>query len=223
MKHPPFKMKTETTMEKYRQDTFYDKEPETIAWIDSFDPGAVFYDVGANVGVYSLYLASQDPTAKIYAFEPSSANWKAMEQNIIMNGFENIRTVLMAVGRSDKTVRFLETSKESGATGGQISDRGISIPCVTLDKFAKLAPAPDYIKIDIDGQELDVVCGMVRIMMSAKSVLVECSPQSRAYVIRMMKMADLTMGNRFNTMVPHSRERRKREGIPEENIIFTRS
>ena len=50
------------------------KQPATIEWIDSFSPGSVFWDVGANVGVYALYAARRGD-AKVVAFEPAAVNF----------------------------------------------------------------------------------------------------------------------------------------------------
>src|SRR5512139_1901242 len=80
-KDPPFVMHIDTSMERYRWDTFWTKEPETIAWIDSFEPGACFWDIGANVGVYSLYAASLDRGLDIYAFEPAEPNFQQLARN----------------------------------------------------------------------------------------------------------------------------------------------
>ena len=88
MKELPFKMIVETEIEKWRHDTFWEKEPETIAWIDDMEPGEVLYDVGANVGVYALYAASRG--IKVVAIEPVFENFSRLMQNIELNGFNNV-------------------------------------------------------------------------------------------------------------------------------------
>ena len=75
----PFKMRTETPMEKYRAETFWDKEPECLAWIGSFAPTDEFVDIGANVGVYSLFANSLYPDMWVYAFEPMKENMEALQ------------------------------------------------------------------------------------------------------------------------------------------------
>src|SRR5437879_5933266 len=54
----------------WRARTLFSKEPETIEWIRSFGPDDVFYDIGANVGIYSIFAGVR--CRKIYAFEPES-------------------------------------------------------------------------------------------------------------------------------------------------------
>src|ERR1700686_2346137 len=60
------------------------KETDTIQWIDGFEDGAVLWDVGANVGIYSLYAAIQK-NVSVLAFEPSAANFHVLTRNIHLN------------------------------------------------------------------------------------------------------------------------------------------
>lgn len=228
MKLLPFKMRQKTDLEKWRADTFWTKEPETLAWIDSFKPEDVFFDVGANIGIYSLYCAAVHPDVAVLAFEPAIANFRSLDYNITLNGFENITPGMTAIGNVDGFVKFLAAFADdgvspAGASGGQVSLQGVVIPAVTIDS---LAIAPDHVKIDIDGQELDVLLGMIETLPEITSILVEVTPDTKSSIMHWMSRstwAGLTTLNRFNTMTPHSRERRIREGIPQENIVFTRS
>jgi len=215
----PFKMRTETPMEKYRAETFWEKEPETIAWIESFDPHDIFFDVGANVGVYSLYAASLFPKMTIHAFEPMWMNYEVLKMNIKANGF-NILPWSVAVGNYDGQDLLDIPDAEAGKSGAQISNNGVY--AVKVIKIDTLLVYPHHVKIDIDGRELQVILGMRRALSRAKSILVEVGRQSRQPIMDIMTGAGFTTDNRFNTMSPHSRERREREGIDAENIVFTR-
>ena len=120
-------MRCDTPMERYRWETWDTKEPETIAWIDSFEPGTCFWDVGANVGVYSLYAGSLDRDIKILAFEPHEANntklhlnWDESRFMMRPDGFAKIEVLAFALG--DRTGEcWFETDKmEAGTSGGQV-------------------------------------------------------------------------------------------------------
>ena len=67
-----------------RADTLLTKEPDTVAWIDRFPPDTMFWDVGANVGVYSLYAAII-AGARVLAFEPGSPTYQVLNRNIQIN------------------------------------------------------------------------------------------------------------------------------------------
>ena len=64
------------------------KEPDMIRWINGLSNDAVFWDIGANVGVFSLYAATQQ-SCKVLAFEPAAANFYALTRNISLNGLGN--------------------------------------------------------------------------------------------------------------------------------------
>jgi len=63
-------LSTPNFLMRYRYNTFFSKEPETLNWIDGFEQNSVFYDIGANVGLYSIYAAKKK-NAQVYSFEPS--------------------------------------------------------------------------------------------------------------------------------------------------------
>lgn len=71
---------------EWRARTLLTKEPETIRWIDGFSPGDTFWDIGANVGVYSLYAAKRG--ARVLSFEPSPGNYYLLSRNIEINALD---------------------------------------------------------------------------------------------------------------------------------------
>ena len=219
MKKLPFKMRQETDLEKWRAETFWTKEPETIEWIKGFK-GGTFYDVGANIGVYSLYCAAIHPGMMIIALEPLPANHIALSENIRLNGFDII-VMPIAVGSRPINIKLEIADNIPGASGSQVDENG-DIPIIQqrLDMFGCIRP--DYIKIDIDGQELGVLQGATEVLKNVKSVLVEIHPKDAAEILKLMVLGDFIIEAKYNNVSPHSRERRKKEGIPEENIIFTR-
>jgi len=220
MRNPPFKMRTETEMEKFRYRTWESKEPETLAWIKSFNPNDVFFDVGANVGVYSLFASSLYPEMTIWAFEPMKANYAALIQNIEMNGFHNIKAFRQAIGNRTGWVDLDRGDGARGESGAQVTDREGRTWIASIDDLR--AAHPDHVKIDIDGQELEVVKGMKRTLHDVKSILIEVSTVSKGPVMDILTAAGFMTDNRFNAMTPHSSDRRAAEGIDAENIIFTR-
>jgi len=226
-------MITETPMERYRHDTWDTKEPETIAWIQSFNDGDVFFDVGANIGIYSLFCAATHPNCNILAFEPHQANFFRLLDNIKLNGFDNITPFMYCVGDKTGHMDFTGFSDEVGSTGGQMSESGEvgELACWSLDDFiihGFYSPNPNHIKIDIDGQELAVILGMKETLKSPalKSILVEIDKNNSDVSVLMYLLfmqSGFTTDNRFNKMKNHSRVRRAKEKINVENIVFTRS
>lgn len=233
----PFEMIKETEIEQYRAKTFWTKEPETIEWIKSFKPDSTFYDIGANIGVYSLYAASLYPAMTIYAFEPHAANAMRFFKNIERNGFVNIRPFPCAIGHEDKMESFYIKNKEVGSSGGQLAsnidennERFIPVGTSTVFTFKidtltsfPLLSGPDYIKIDIDGQEDLVIAGARETLKDPrlKSVLVEINGTPEC-MMNIFRHNGFTINNRFNSMANHSTIRRRKEGIKARNVIFTR-
>ena len=75
----------------WRVDTYFSKEPETLEWIDSFQEkeNLIFWDIGANIGLYSIYNTLKNNNSKTIAFEPSTSNLRILSRNISINSFED--------------------------------------------------------------------------------------------------------------------------------------
>jgi len=232
----PFKMIQETPMEKYRAETFWLKEPETLVWIESFAKNATFFDIGANIGVYSLYVALFGLNMRICAFEPFEANMVRLQKNTELNEFTNIWVYPYAMSNFNGVSKFYLPKTEIGTSGGQINTKideyGVEFQpekeqvtlVTTVDAFIEEHTIyPNYLKIDVDGQEWEVIQGMAKILenIHLRSVLVEIN-NNRQEIFNAFWAAGFTNENLFNTMRNHSRVRRAEEGIKAENVVFTR-
>ncbi len=227
----PFKMIVETDIEKYRMDTFWTKEPETIEWINDFKSPYIFWDIGANIGIYSLY-AAVTKWGNIYCFEPMINNFNALMQNIRLNKFKNIQAFPIGIMGEFGYDYLYNPSTEKGISGSQIGTIGnilsvadnYSILYHSIDELAEIMHSPNYVKIDIDGLEFQVVCGMLKTLRNndLKSVLIEINDYPKDTILKIFDAYGFTTNNRFNKLKNHSRVRRAKEGIKVENIIFTR-
>jgi len=172
------------------------KEPETVAWIQStLRANDVFYDVGANIGAYSLVACAQDAIElHVYSFEPGFSSYSALCRNVILNNFQD-RIVPINVALSDQdglgTMEY--SSFSSGAALHRIVGRvkgtddarcatRFSVLCARLDELIERfgLANPTVIKIDVDGGELAVIRGARRTLAlaSMRSLLVEVDVQS---------------------------------------------
>ena len=172
---------------RWRADTFSEKEPETLSWIDGMTRKSIFWDVGANMGLYSIYAAKRR-NLRVFSFEPSIFNLELLGRNISLNALSQ-KITIVPVALSDQTKPNL--MKHSQTTwGGALSSFGVTfddsgnlyksiIEYDTLGFTADylvyqgLVAQPDYIKIDVDGIEHLILSGARNILMSAKSLLVE--------------------------------------------------
>lgn len=127
-------------------------------------PGSVFFDVGANVGYYTL-LASVLVGAggRVVAFEPDRGNARRLREHVRINGADNVTVVEAAVAEVSGTAGF---APDRGGLGGALTDSGGDrVSTVTLDDAVRDGlPAPAYVKIDVEGAESRVLSGAVRLL-----------------------------------------------------------
>ena len=146
------------------------KQPATIDWIDSFERGSVFWDIGASVGVFSLYAALGTDT-KVVAFEPAAVNYYLLSANCEANKLnERIDCLLVGVGRERSIVR-LEASQFRPARSFSFrgkrhepyESRQAAI-VLSIDELVEEygLPCPNYIKIDAPGASEAIVAGATR-------------------------------------------------------------
>lgn len=164
------------------------KEPETIHWLEThLRRGDVFFDVGANVGAYSLVAAKATlGHCRVFAFEPMAANYMRLVENILRNACGGV-VVALPLALSDRTelARFHLASLETGAAehAGLVSDGGRpaglfqDLVCVRLDSAVDLfsLPLPNHLKLDVDGAELRILTGGEKTLRrpELRSVLME--------------------------------------------------
>lgn len=172
----------------WRAKTLTTKEPDTINWINSFGPNAVLYDVGANVGLYSLYAALAG--ARVISFEPEAQNYALLNRNIHANAFQDKITALNIALGDTNSISHLYLSRfevagalhnfgkpldynkrpfvpefKQGVMGARLDD--------LIENFGM--PIPTHIKIDVDGCERAVIDGALKSLRDPrlKSILIE--------------------------------------------------
>jgi FkbM family methyltransferase len=125
-------------------------------------PGQVFYDIGANVGYYSL-LASRyiDTTGFVVAFEPLPRNIEYLSRHASLNKLNNLQIIPMAVSDRSGKDNFSYTDDPSACHITPEGDTEVMV--TTLDKLVKekKIPPPNIIKVDIEGSEIDFLKGAV--------------------------------------------------------------
>jgi FkbM family methyltransferase len=214
----------DTEVERFRLGSCR-KEPETVAWLeDSVRPGDVIYDVGANVGAYSL-VAAHLAGAKgiVYAFEPGFATFAKLVKNVFLNDLQLSVTPLNVALADETGISHLTYSSfRPGAAlhtfGGAVATRMTQpVLAYRLDELLEgfgLRP-PDLIKLDVDGAELGVLRGMDTILAKGRprSILVEVeegTPTTEEIVA-------MLSGHHLQLTAKHKHER---SGVS--NFIFTR-
>ncbi|HWG58351.1 MAG TPA: FkbM family methyltransferase [Candidatus Acidoferrales bacterium] len=136
--------------------------------------GCVFYDLGANIGFFSLLAARLvGSRGRVYSFEPDAITAQRLRRNVAQNGAANVSVVEMGVWSSTKLLHFMEAAHSSPDRGtGFVNPSGAAgaaaIPCASLDDFCKGAPVPNAIKCDVEGAEMEVLRGAQRILAEAR-------------------------------------------------------
>jgi FkbM family methyltransferase len=142
--------------------------PVQQALADHVRPGATFYDIGANVGFFTVLGARLvGPAGWVYSFEPVPENAAFVRRNLAANGLTNVEVIERAVSRASGKGEFV-LARYSG--GGALSTASrppdamgtLGIDVVAIDDLLARSAlrAPDVVKVDVEGSELDVFVGM---------------------------------------------------------------
>lgn len=180
---------TPTALTKYRAVTFASKEPETLLWIEGIPERSVLMDVGANVGIFSVYAALAR-NCKVYAIEPSLLNLDILLRNIVNNRVAKLVTVIPLALSDTDAVQTMFMSQQGFTWGGAHNSIGKNIGqdgqplntpiessqlSITIDSLISQfqLDEPKYIKIDVDGLELLVLKGASSALKKVDSILIE--------------------------------------------------
>jgi FkbM family methyltransferase len=146
-------------------------------------PGAVTYDIGANVGYFSLLAARlAGPEGQVYAFEPLPRNIDYLKKHVAINAIENIEVVEAAVSAQSGEAHF--DLGASSAMGHLAESGGITVRMVSLDEMlaaGELRP-PDYMKVDVEGAEYEALKGAQELLAQHKPILFLDTHQREAHL-----------------------------------------
>ena len=232
-----YRFRCETVREFNRCLKIFTKEPGTVEWIDqNVKSGDIFYDIGANIGVYSILAASRTgKKGRVYAFEPHGANFARLIDNITANNLQQI-VFPNNFALNDKE-GFFPFHYKSGAVGTSDSQLSVSndeamdesATRITELKYATTIDhlidsgeikAPDHIKIDVDGNELLILEGMSRLLSGTqrpRTIQVEMNDPHKISILEFMKDHRYRLADKHYT---RSGSRKIKEGSDPEALSY---
>jgi FkbM family methyltransferase len=202
-----FQMYTPNRICIYRHSSFSNKEPELLEWIDRYGGDGGFFDIGANIGIYSLYYAKVH-SGKVYSFEPSVFNLKQLAKNVSINKLHDQVTIITnPLSNKTSIATFINGSDDEGgalsAFGVEydqdgkniVSDLRYNILGFALDDLLKnnfISQNPSLIKIDVDGIEPLILKGAEKTLLcpTLKSVLIEVNETFSEHYLEVNKLME---------------------------------
>jgi FkbM family methyltransferase len=207
---------TPNNITNWRVDSFFTKEPETLKWIDTFSKkkNIIFWDIGSNIGLFSIYNALKNKNSQTISFEPSTSNLRILSRNISINDIKNIN--IMPIPLTNKKNKFLIMKESQFTYGGGLNSYGekynfegkIYISNMNYKLFGttinylleqKILKIPDYIKIDVDGIEHLILegCGKYLSDKKIKSVSIEINEN---FTNQYKKILNIMKKNKFKIL-----------------------
>jgi FkbM family methyltransferase len=145
---------------------------EMLAWKRALEPGSLFVDVGANVGLYTIWCI--EAGAEVIAFEPSRIARQRLLSNLKLNGYR-AEVVPAAVGEAEGTLRLtseLDNQNHLLLSGGSEEVESEEVPVLTLDGLVGDRTV-DGLKVDVEGAELLVMKGARRLLEERRIKLIQ--------------------------------------------------
>lgn len=212
-----------TTEWRYR--SLYEKEPETIDWLNQIQADEVLWDIGANVGLYTVYAAAMR-RARVLAFEPLASNYHVLNMNIELNSLAP-RARAFCLAFADHTACDVLNARGTQAGEAQcsfeeaINDQGKQFTPkfqqgmigYSIDEFVeRFTPEfPNHVKLDVDGIEDKIVAGAGKTLRDPrlKTLSIELNAERAEAVERVRHDVEragfvLTRQDRTSPMYPNS-------------------
>lgn len=201
------KFYTPSLLASFRAKTIFTKEPDTIDWLNkNGSKNNCLFDIGANLGLYSIYYAKKFD-AKVFSFEPSFKNLELFARNISLNALqENISVISNPLTDKFLVSKYYQGDFKAGAAEASfdnkrfIEEQEIENKRINVDKEKifyntlgvsidnlidkNLIDLPKLIKIDVDGNEIEILDGCKNLLDRVKkiSILIETRPQTEKIV-----------------------------------------
>ena len=236
-----YRFRCENLWELTRSMSLFTKEPGTCEWIrNEVAQGEVFYDIGANIGIYSILAAFRvGNNGKVYAFEPHSVNFSRLATNIVANGLHQIIVPCnFALNDVDGYFPFNYSSLEGASADSQlgtvqgaheneyrpeVSELKSAASVDGLIEAGTVRP-PHHVKLDVDGNELLILRGMERLLKGdsrPKSVQIEINKRDKERIVPFMEKHGYELAHKHYTA--SGMKLIKKGGDPEDytyNAIF---
>jgi FkbM family methyltransferase len=194
------------------------REPEVLDWIDGFEKGCIFFDVGASFGTETLYSAlKKEGPKKIVSFDLDLESSFNLAYNISLNNITNVDQYFLALSDKLNLNSYKCVTQYYYIEGRKQYDNVIyKTMSISMDQFINMAHIfPDYIKIDVDGAEESIISGMTETVQNKKlrSVVIEVSDKSEPAISNFFQKAGFRIENERVLTT---------DGTGFKNIIFTR-
>jgi len=190
-------------------------------------PGDIFFDVGANVGSYTL-LASGVCRAKTKAIEPVSATFDLLVKNIELNSLQNkTQLINAAAGANEGTLTFTTNEDVTNHVieAPEQSEAHARVPVVTIDSLI-IDGEPNLIKIDVEGFETEVLNGMTKTLMAKtlRAIIIELNGSGNRYGFDESQIHKLLVSKHFTPYHydPFSRKLSELASYGTHNTIYCR-
>ena len=199
---------TPNKLTETRVNDIFHSEIETINWIKKFNKSKkiIFWDIGANIGIYSIYAAIKHKNIEITSFEPSTNNLRVLSRNISINKLQK-RIQINQLPLSNKKNQYLLMRESSFIQGGALNSYhektnfegkklqeinkykilGTTINSILNNKISK---CPNYVKIDVDGIEHLILSKANNLLKNKdlKSILIEINENYKRQLNSVLKI-----------------------------------
>lgn len=235
------KLSAQSELERWRAETLFSKEPETIAWIRALGKEfPFFFDVGANIGAYSVFAATEFSSLKVFAFEPVVDNFIRLDQNKRLNNLMNLNIFQIGISEKNALTELYVRDPRIGNSGAQlrapIDEKGDSFVAAYKDNLLSIQidtlislfglPVPNFMKIDVDGHEESILNGAMQVLSQKemRSVLIEANGnEARERIQQQLCSYGFKPDPRFNDLADHSANRRQNKiGNIAVNVVYSK-
>lgn len=148
---------------------------EQVALQDHIRPGTVAYAIGANIGFHAVLAARlTGPAGRVIAFEPSPVSAESARRNAALNDFGHVEIVEVAVGNREGPVFLRQDGRSAwNAVTNEVTHDGVAVQQIRIDDWRSRhgSPPADFVLIDVEGAEIDVLRGMNSMITEAQPLI----------------------------------------------------
>jgi FkbM family methyltransferase len=160
--------------------------------------GKTVYDVGGYIGLITMFFAREVGEAgRVITFEPNPQNYYAILDHIELNGFTNVRVIQMGLGSKQETLKFVVSDPARGTADPNkqrqlLEQESVKVSQIEVDAMdnqiaVNNLPKPDFVKIDVEGLEIDVLCGMSQTISNYRpEMLIELHGTSEREIVELL-------------------------------------